>query len=1151
MNNQNKKGFTLVELIVTIVILAILWTIAFISFQWYSKNARDTQRIADINHVEKSLWLFVVNTWFYPNPDKSKDITYWGWTAWIEWTLWDTVLKNIDKVSKTPLDPLTWNEYTYSITPSKTEYQIGAISEVGWIALNSIFTDKIYAADLSKAVAYMKWNYNEKITRIHTWNTNLVLAIPSIIVTDITDPKLENILPKKILVYNNYWNIPHSYNPMWTMTWELEYNPTNLVVFSGATIDLTASNDKIDFVTNLQNAYSGTFVEDNVAYSELMSIDPVSDWNSAISLVNSYLTYNVWWITWTQTAIVYNDCTLDWQTISHNQTITAYSENNILSWASYECTDRAIERTCNNGLLSWDDSYTYKTCVKWIPSNCEASWSYIYAWHTYNIPIINHWETATNLISSEVTETTWVYTYTLSSITCNDGSLINPIESGTTAVVSCNIGYTTNGTTCVWSTYTVTLDANGWTAWTTSVTSTYNASMPTITVLPTRTWYTFNWYYSATSWWTKYYNSDWSSAINYLLTSWTTLYAQWTVNTYTVTLSANGWTAWTTSVTSTYNASMPTIAVLPTRTWYTFNWYYSATSGWTKYYNSDWSSAISYLLTSWITLYAQWTANTYTVTLSENWWTAWTTSVISTYSTSMPTITVLPTRTWYAFNWYYSATSGWTKYYNADGSSAISYLLTSWITLYAQWTANTYTVTLSENWWTAWTTSVISTYSTSMPTITVLPTRTWYTFNWYYSATSWWTKYYNSDWSSAISYLLTSGTTLYAQWTANTYIVSFNWNWWTLWSTWVLATYWLSMPIYSSSPTRTWYSFTWFYNLTSWGTKYYNFDKTSASIWNVASDTTLYAQWMSNIYTVSWNFWTNASWATINVCGTNVIASSTWTFNVLRNYWSVCNTISATKTWYSCTTSVQWPASLTTNVTNIAWSCIKVVSTIEDCTAVTQTWTALTRYWSCSENDIILCSWVWVWYIIAACNVWTDTAWTTSASYGYYFQWWNNWWTPSWTLPLTTSTVDASSYWPWNYYNSTTFIWWASLPATYDWTDPQNNNLWWDVTNTDESRQWPCQTWYHIPSETEWVWIISSGGWNLDWSKMRAALKLPLAWNRNRETWTMRLQWTTWHYWASSADWVYWDNFYFTTSSINYPNKSYRVWWNPVRCILN
>ena len=135
----NKKAFTLVELIVVIVILAILWTIAFISFQGYSKNSRDSVRIADINNLEKSLWIYVVKTWFYPIPDNSTEITYLWWTAWIEWTIWDTAIKNIDSVSKKTIDPLTGNEYTYSITTSKKEYEIWAISEWQSLTYNNSF----------------------------------------------------------------------------------------------------------------------------------------------------------------------------------------------------------------------------------------------------------------------------------------------------------------------------------------------------------------------------------------------------------------------------------------------------------------------------------------------------------------------------------------------------------------------------------------------------------------------------------------------------------------------------------------------------------------------------------------------------------------------------------------------------------------------------------------------------------------------------------------------------------------------------------------------------------------------------------------------------------------------------------------------------
>lgn len=42
-----KRAFTLVELIVVITILAILWTIWFISLSWYSAEARDSKRITE------------------------------------------------------------------------------------------------------------------------------------------------------------------------------------------------------------------------------------------------------------------------------------------------------------------------------------------------------------------------------------------------------------------------------------------------------------------------------------------------------------------------------------------------------------------------------------------------------------------------------------------------------------------------------------------------------------------------------------------------------------------------------------------------------------------------------------------------------------------------------------------------------------------------------------------------------------------------------------------------------------------------------------------------------------------------------------------------------------------------------------------------
>ena len=88
--------------------------------------------------------------------------------------------------------------------------------------------------------------------------------------------------------------------------------------------------------------------------------------------------------------------------------------------------------------------------------------------------------------------------------------------------------------------YTVTLDRQGATTGSTSATATYAAAMPNITV-PTRAGYTFNGYFTGTNGsGTKYYNANGSSAKNWDKTANTTLYAYWTLNTYTITYNLDG-----------------------------------------------------------------------------------------------------------------------------------------------------------------------------------------------------------------------------------------------------------------------------------------------------------------------------------------------------------------------------------------------------------------------------------------------------------------------------------------------------------------------------------------------------------------------------------------------------------------------------------
>ena len=69
LNIKKSKGFTLVELIIVITILAILATIGFVSFKNYTGNARDSNRLASLENIQKWLDLYQLKVWNYPEPE--------------------------------------------------------------------------------------------------------------------------------------------------------------------------------------------------------------------------------------------------------------------------------------------------------------------------------------------------------------------------------------------------------------------------------------------------------------------------------------------------------------------------------------------------------------------------------------------------------------------------------------------------------------------------------------------------------------------------------------------------------------------------------------------------------------------------------------------------------------------------------------------------------------------------------------------------------------------------------------------------------------------------------------------------------------------------------------------------------------------------
>jgi len=182
--------------------------------------------------------------------------------------------------------------------------------------------------------------------------------------------------------------------------------------------------------------------------------------------------------------------------------------------------------------------------------------------------------------------------------------------------------------------------------------------------MPARVGYGFDGWYTATTGGTKYADS-------YIVTGDFTLYAQWKINEYTVTLDGNNGAVTPASLTATHGQTLTELSLpMPTREGYDFDGWFSAATGGIKY-------ADNYVVTGDVTLYAQW--KRYTITLNANGGSVTPTSLSATHGQTLTQLSLpTPTRAGYDFDGWFSAATGGTKY-------ADSYAVTGDVTLYAKW----------------------------------------------------------------------------------------------------------------------------------------------------------------------------------------------------------------------------------------------------------------------------------------------------------------------------------------------------------------------------------------------------------------------------------------------------------------------------------
>ena len=355
---------------------------------------------------------------------------------------------------------------------------------------------------------------------------------------------------------------------------------------------------------------------------------------------------------------------------------------------------------------------------------------------------------------------------------------------------------------------------------------------------PTRTGYTFTgWNTAADGSGTPY--SGGASVT--MIPDGITLYAHWTANPYTVTYNANNGSGAPSSQSQTTDSTVTVSATVPTRAGYTF-------LGWNTVQNG---SGVGYqgsgtftMPPNNVTLYAQWSADNFTITYDANGGSGAPASSVATTDSTATVSATVPVRTGYTF-------LGWNTAANGSGTSRASSstftMPAANVTFYAQWAPQTFVVAYNANGGSGAPANQPGVVDTTVTVSNTVPARTGYTFaGWNTAADGSGTAYTGGGTFT----MPANNVTLYAQWTAITYTITYHGNLGSGVPAASTHTYLEAVTLSATVPTRTGY---WFNGWNTLANGNGSGHVPSANLVMPASDLDLYAQWVPDIYRVVYN----------------------------------------------------------------------------------------------------------------------------------------------------------------------------------------------------------------------------------------------------------------------------------------------------------
>ena len=124
----NKKGFTLIELMVVVAIIGLLSTLAVVALGSAREKARDSKRLSDVKQVQTALELYYTDNNLYPVEASAVILGATNYACLNSASGLTTANCSDAYMGQVPADPLAAQDYTYLSADGST-YEIALTLE--------------------------------------------------------------------------------------------------------------------------------------------------------------------------------------------------------------------------------------------------------------------------------------------------------------------------------------------------------------------------------------------------------------------------------------------------------------------------------------------------------------------------------------------------------------------------------------------------------------------------------------------------------------------------------------------------------------------------------------------------------------------------------------------------------------------------------------------------------------------------------------------------------------------------------------------------------------------------------------------------------------------------------------------------------------